>query len=356
MPCEEKEHSMKMSASVELVWQLAGQEAIAGGFKEIEPEHFLLGLLQLSELPVEDVEKMAPGAEVAKQLALEVTSIREELESRSVDSKRTRSELRRRLGKQNNVYDGGTVHRSQASRDSLDFAAKLADQTGSDTLMPIHLLKIMLSSPTPAMAQVLGSAAGAGGAVKHSKTPLLDQYGQDLVRLCVNGKSPAIKNREAECKVLLRELDRKDRELIFLISKNGDAARAVVTAATQAIVGKKVPRSLIGKRIVDVTSVNASTKGADQAMEQLANMLNEAKAVQDVILLVPTIESAEAKKSAIDWIALLKTALESHVCHLICPIAPDAHEKLMKAYPAWRQLVRAIWIQEQARGDIPDEI
>jgi hypothetical protein len=28
---------MRVSASIELVWQLAGQECIAGEFKEIEP-------------------------------------------------------------------------------------------------------------------------------------------------------------------------------------------------------------------------------------------------------------------------------------------------------------------------------
>ena len=53
---------MKVSASVEMVMQLAGQEAIAAEFKEIEPEHLLAALLKFSELPTEEMDKIAPGS------------------------------------------------------------------------------------------------------------------------------------------------------------------------------------------------------------------------------------------------------------------------------------------------------
>lgn len=108
---------MKVSASIELSWQLAGREAIAGEFGQIEPEHFFAAVLKLAELPVEDVGNFAPGANVARELAAEVNTIRQELESRSIDSIRVRRALRARLGKGGAPYDGGENHRSQASKD-----------------------------------------------------------------------------------------------------------------------------------------------------------------------------------------------------------------------------------------------
>ena len=61
---------MKVSASTELVWQLAGQEAMVRQFEKIEPEHFCIALLKFSEIPVEEVEKIAPGAEVARAMSV----------------------------------------------------------------------------------------------------------------------------------------------------------------------------------------------------------------------------------------------------------------------------------------------
>ena len=37
---------MKVSASIEFVMQLAGQEAIAGEYEKITPDHLMLGILK----------------------------------------------------------------------------------------------------------------------------------------------------------------------------------------------------------------------------------------------------------------------------------------------------------------------
>ena len=107
---------MKVSASIELVVQLAGQEAIAGRHKEIEPEHVCLALLKLAELPVEEADKIAPGSSAARELAAEVGAVREELQVRGVDTTEIRRRLRRTLGRGRNAYEGGPMHRSPAGR------------------------------------------------------------------------------------------------------------------------------------------------------------------------------------------------------------------------------------------------
>ena len=98
---------MKASVSIELLWQLAAQEAIVGEFAEIEPEHFFAAMLKFAELPVEELGHLVRGGRVPRELATEVDSVREELDSREIDSTRVRRELRARLGKGGNPYHWG---------------------------------------------------------------------------------------------------------------------------------------------------------------------------------------------------------------------------------------------------------
>ena len=149
---------MRLSPSSELVHQLAAREAIAGRFKEIEPDHFCLALMKFSELPLDEMEKMGQGGGIARVLANEVKSLREEFESRAVDVKRMRRDLRERLGKGDSTYDGGQLHRSQASRDMFKVAEGFAQHAGSETLTAVHFLEALLTAPTKAMRDVLGDA------------------------------------------------------------------------------------------------------------------------------------------------------------------------------------------------------
>ena len=127
---------MKASASIELVWQIATQEAVAAEFAEIEPEHFLAAILKFSELPVDQVGNLAPGADAVREMATAVGKVREELQRRAIDSTRVRRELRVKLGNGGSPPDGGPKHRSQASRDMFDAAARMADEVNSEVLVP----------------------------------------------------------------------------------------------------------------------------------------------------------------------------------------------------------------------------
>jgi hypothetical protein len=193
---------VKISPSIELIWQLAGHEAIAGEFKEIQPEHFCLGLLKLAELPVQEAAKLGVNEAAAKVLTAEVAAVRSELAKLGIDATQLRRALRGRLGKGGHPYTGGQMHRSQASRDLFEAAARAADQAGSEVLAASHLLEAILKSPTPALAGLL---RGAGGPKPPpaTKTPLLDQHGQDLGRKAAELNLSGPGSREVEGRALL---------------------------------------------------------------------------------------------------------------------------------------------------------
>ena len=177
---------MQVSASIELVWQLAAREALVGQFGMIEPEHFCMALLKFAELPIEEGRGVSPESQAAKQLACEVAVIRERLASRALDSMRVRRRLRALLGKRGVPGTGRRMPRSQASRDLFAAAVNLAADAGSDVLQTPHLFAALLASPTEAMDQVLGDLAGSGTPSRFG-TPLLDKHGRDLVWPEANG-------------------------------------------------------------------------------------------------------------------------------------------------------------------------
>jgi len=135
---------VRFSASIDVAMLLAAQEAIAGGFKGIEPEHLLEAILKLSEIPVEELEKMTNNQGAAKELVKEAASVRSELKLRTIESTRVRRELRALLGKGQHEWDGGRVPRSEATRRLFEVAGKAAEEGRTGVFSATHLLDALL--------------------------------------------------------------------------------------------------------------------------------------------------------------------------------------------------------------------
>jgi ATP-dependent Clp protease ATP-binding subunit ClpA len=342
---------MRVSASIELVWQLAGQECIAGEFKEIEPEHFCMALLKFSELPVEEVDKVAAGAEVARELSNEVAAVRAELEDRSIGATGVRRLLRKRKGKGGCEFEGGRMHRSQASRDLFDAAAALADEAGSETLSAIHILEALLTSPTDAMADVLGNAAGSKPP-KPSDIPLLAEHGRDLTQLAADGELAQVTDRQAECKALLQNLAHEERKSVLLLSDSKKTVDAIVSALAQTIAAGDIPSSMKRKRIIDVTGI-VSGKG-DYGVDLMEKLLTEAASAPNVILIAPPLQSSAGDNKSGSWLAMAEVAMTEQKSQLICRIAPEFCEA--EHAINWGRIAFTMRLQEKAHDDIPWEL
>lgn len=346
---------MRVSASIELMMQLAAQEAIAAEFKEIEPEHCLGSILKLSELPVEEVDKLVPVADVAQQLAAEVSALREELVRRSIDSTTGRRRLREVLGRGKCPYEGGQIHRSAASRELFDQAVRLADDAGSDTLTTSHLLQAILAQPTPCMRQALGEAAFEVPAGVAS-TPALDEHGRDLVRLAVEGKLPPASDRAAPARALLRALAQADGQSVFLVTALDTLAMSVITDVAQAIGKKDCPASLKGKRLVDISAVRPEGRADPQALELLDQLLSEAAGAKEVMLVLPAWEDAASAGGADRWLETFGPVCRQRRVTCICRLAPAICEARMREDRGFKQIAQFLWIEQAVSREIPHEL
>ncbi len=131
---------MTLSPSIDLIWRLAAQEMAAGEYVQIQPEHFCMALLEFAEVSVQTPEEVGEQAELAKIIAGDAQLVREALQKCSIESTSARRKLRSQLGKGGSPQKSDKVHRSAASRVLFESATKLAQQSGSETVTPLHLL------------------------------------------------------------------------------------------------------------------------------------------------------------------------------------------------------------------------
>lgn len=221
-----------------------------------------------------------------------------------------------------------------------------------------HILAAILAAPSPAIDQVLGEGKRIAGrrVPKSPNTPLLNEFGQDLTRLAAEGKLSPAQSRQAECKAVLRTLERKDRRGVLLLSDNDGSTRSVIETVAQALSGGKQPAGLKGKRLIDVTAVVSQGGRADESAERLRGIVVEAAATKDVILVWPAIETQPGSADLGDVGELLKGGLMKGGLQCICRIEPAVYRRWVEKDTGWRKLVDVISISETPAGGIPNEL
>ena len=407
---------MKVSASVELAMQWAMQEAIAAEFKEIVPEHLLIAILRVSELPTGHMDRLAPETDVAKRLVADVEAVGNELARRSIDSARLRRSLRLFLGKGGVAYDGGPLHRSPASRDVFDSAARLAASEGAETLTIAFLLEALLAAPTMAIRKVLDEAAGPARS-ERIEAPLLSKHGLDLTQMAADGRLPAVQGRQAECRALLRALEDDTRRVVLLVSEKMESARSVVVAAVQALRRHEGPRGLRQARVVGLGLLSVPEEDLDhstlheqlgvkilsadrdccprcgavrnpmdnycivddygdgcercrnQAPERMTDelaegILAEAARSLNIVLLLPALRGPVLRghdhgcsQECLDaWVKRIRQGLTGASFWCLLPVMMDAYGTWIQKDTAWKRAANIIWVHSQTRKDVPTEL
>ncbi|MGC9078399.1 MAG: ATP-dependent Clp protease ATP-binding subunit [Candidatus Kapaibacteriota bacterium] len=146
------------------------------------------------------------------------------------------------------------------------------------------------------------------------KTPVLDNFGRDLTKLAMEDKLDPVIGREKEIQRVSQILARRKKNNPVLIGEPGVGKTAIVEGLALRIVQRKVPRTLLDKRIVslDLASLVAGTKYRGQFEERMKALLNELERAKDVILFIDelhTIVGAGGASGSLDASNIFKPAL-----------------------------------------------
>ena len=145
-------------------------------------------------------------------------------------------------------------------------------------------------------------------------TPIIDNYGIDLTVVAEKGGLDPVIGREKEIERIAQILSRRKKNNPILIGEPGVGKSAVVEGLAALISTRKVPHSLLNKRIValDMASVVAGTQYRGQFEERLRKIIQELRNHPEIILFIDeihTIIGAGSAPGTLDAANILKPAL-----------------------------------------------
>ena len=147
-----------------------------------------------------------------------------------------------------------------------------------------------------------------------SKTPVLDNFSRDLIKLASEGKLDPVIGRDSEIKRIAQILSRRKKNNPIIIGEPGCGKTAIVEGLAMKIFEGDCPQNLCDKRLVslDMTSIVAGTKYRGQFEERLKVILDELQDNNDIIIFIDeihTIIGAGNTSGSLDASNIFKPAL-----------------------------------------------
>jgi hypothetical protein len=337
---------VKISASIELIWSLAAREAVAAEYKEIEPEHFLAALCKFSELGASDIERAIQGGEAAKRVLQEVEAVRAVLSKMGVDSTQARRKVRELVGHGGQVFEGGVIHRSPASRGLFDIAARVAATKGREALSADDILEGLTSTPTPRTAEALGRVGPSHGAA--TDLPLKQFSGSE-------GRTPGTGARAAGI-AIVDWIGRSRRPVLLLISDNASQVSDAVAVAAGAMADTGAAPAIRGRKIWDLVTPFGQNRDAGDRLALFSDMLAQAARDQEGIAFVPPIESPSCGDGSNEVVGILTAAAEKGGVRCLAQTSTGGYDRLLDLFPKWKRLSDTIRIHTEPDRDVPMEL
>ena len=150
--------------------------------------------------------------------------------------------------------------------------------------------------------------------MSQSRTPVLDNFSRDLIKLAEEGKLDPVIGRDREISRIAQILSRRKKNNPIIIGEPGCGKTAIVEGLAMRIFQGDCPTNLADKRIVslDMTSIVAGTKYRGQFEERLKVILDELHDNHDIIVFIDeihTIIGAGNSSGSLDASNIFKPAL-----------------------------------------------
>ncbi|MCX7909158.1 MAG: ATP-dependent Clp protease ATP-binding subunit [Ignavibacteria bacterium] len=313
----------RFSNRVKDVLRFSQEEAIKLGNDFIGTEHILLGMIREGE---------GIAIKILRNLGIDLEKLRETIVNKLKGSevgnssgtiplsKQLEKILRMSLfeAKSYKTDIAGTEHLLLAIlRDQNNSAKEILNKFGVDFEKVKNELNDILSGRSweePSRRSSYSSQQPRATMKEKVKTPVLDNFGRDLTKLAMEDKLDPVIGREKEIQRVSQILARRKKNNPVLIGEPGVGKTAIVEGLALRIVQRKVPRTLLDKRIVslDLASLVAGTKYRGQFEERMKAVLNELERAKDVILFIDelhTIVGAGGASGSLDASNIFKPAL-----------------------------------------------
>ena len=184
----------------------------------------------------------------------------------------------------------------------------------------------------------------------NSATPVIDKYGKDITREAAEGHLDPVVGREIEIERLAQILSRRKKNNPVMIGEPGVGKSAIIEGLARRIIERKVPRTLLDKRIVslDMAAIVAGTKYRGQFEERLKAVIDEMSQNKNVIMFIDEIHNivgAGNASGSMDAANLLKPALARGEFQCIGATTLDEYRKSIEKDGALERRFQKVLIE-----------
>jgi ATP-dependent Clp protease ATP-binding subunit ClpC len=209
------------------------------------------------------------------------------------------------------------------------------------------------SSAVAAAATSSAAAAGTAGSPA-SGTPLLDSIGRDLTALAAAGSLAPTIGREAETEWIIEVLVRTTKRNPVLLGPAGVGKTAIVEGLAERIVAGRVPKPLLGARIIEVplSSITAGTQYRGQLEERVAQLVKEASKPGIIMFFdeIHLLAGAGKTEGGMGADQILKPALSRGDVAIIGATTPEAYRKTIALDAALARRFTTVVVSELDRA------
>ena len=236
-------------------------------------------------------------------------------------------------------------------REGEGVAARVLENLGVD-LAKVRTQVIRMLGET---AEVT-AGGGSGGGKGSTKTPTLDEFGNNLTQLATEAKLDPVVGRHNEIDRVIQILGRRTKNNPVLIGEPGVGKTAIAEGLAQRIQQGDIPDILEDKRVLtlDIGLLVAGTKYRGEFEERLKKIMEEIKAAGNVILVIDevhTLIGAGAAEGAIDAANILKPALARGELQCIGATTLDEYRKHIERDAALERRFQPVNVGEPSIDD-----
>ncbi len=226
-------------------------------------------------------------------------------------------------------------------------------------------------SPLMMMGDLTNFMGGAGGATasegkggtqtatkqkKKEKKRLLDTYGTNLTVKAKNNLIDRIIGRDAEISRVVQILNRRSKNNPVLLGEPGVGKTAIAEGLAVRIAEKQVPAKLFNKEVylLDFTAIVAGTQFRGQFEARLKKILEEAKELGNVILVIDELHNivgAGDAEGAMSAANILKPALARGEVQVIGATTLNEYRKHIEKDSALERRFQPVMVEEPSVED-----
>ncbi len=226
-----------------------------------------------------------------------------------------------------------------------------SEDGGATKKSPLSFLSNMFGEKPGQEKDAAKSNPGKKSEKKDKKRKFLDMYGTNLTAKAKRGEIDRVIGRDSEMARIAQILNRRTKNNPVLIGEPGVGKTAIAEGLAVKIVEGTVPAKLLDREIylIDMAAMVAGTQFRGQFESRLKSLINEVKALGNIILVIDEVHiltKAGDAEGAMNAGNILKPALSRGEIQIIGATTLEEYRKYIEKDSALERRFQSVLVEE----------